>query len=74
MNDVTIAAFEDELEKIGFLDKLREGVAQVGKNPQMRHLKYPLAMAGGILGWEQMKRMKRRYDIGKMVEEQQRGR
>lgn len=31
----------------------------------------PATALGSILGWEQMKRMKRRYDIGKMVEESQ---
>jgi hypothetical protein len=59
MRDVTIKAFADELEKIGLA--IPGGV-------QM--LKYPLMVGGGILGWEHLKKMKKRYDIGRAVQEQ----
>lgn len=59
MHSGTIDAFTDELKKIGF--------AIPGG---MKMLKYPLMLGGGILGWEHLKKMKRRYDIGRAVQEQ----
>lgn len=58
MDNHTVQAFLDELEKIGIA------------LPSLKHMKYPLAAGGGILGWEQLKKLKRRYEIGKQFEEQ----
>lgn len=71
MTEQTVVALFDEIEKIGF-SLPKGGVTIPGKTLQLRHLKYPLAIGGGVLGWEQLKKLKRRHDIGKMVEEQQR--
>ena len=59
MDSTTIAAFTDELEKIG-----------IGIPGGMKTLKYPLMAGGGILGWEHLKKMKKRYNIGRAVQEQ----
>ena len=62
MHNTTIDAFTDELEKIG----LAIPMAAL----KLRHLKYPLMLGGGIAGWEHLKKMKNRYDIGRQVQEQ----
>lgn len=62
MDDTTMTAFADELEKIGV--PIPSAVLKA------RHLKYPLMVGGGVLGWEHLKKMKRRYDIGRQYEEQ----
>ena len=59
MDGATIEAFADELEKIGIA--IPGGV---------KMLKYPLMVGGGVLGWEHLKKMKRRYDIGRQYDEQ----
>ena len=59
MDDTMMAAFSDELEKIGIA--IPGGV---------KMLKYPLMIGGGVLGWEHLKKMKRRYDIGRQYDEQ----
>ena len=63
MNRTIIAAFSDELEKIG-------GIPVPSGVLKLRHLKYPLMIGGGVAGWEHAKKMKQRYDIGKQYEEQ----
>jgi hypothetical protein len=70
MQEKTVMAFSDELEKIG-------GIPipySVLKLKNLGYLKYPLAMAGGVLGWEQLKKLKRRHDIGRAYEQQLAGR
>lgn len=59
MNETMMTAFSDELEKIGIA--IPGGV---------KMLKYPLMVGGGVLGWEHLKKMKRRYDIGRQYDEQ----
>jgi hypothetical protein len=67
MNETTIAAFADELEKIGVTIP---GINIPTTALKLRHLKYPLMIGGGIGAWEHSKTMKNRYDIGKQVEQQ----
>jgi len=76
MNEQTVEAFFDEMEKIGAVPATVPPAvpSSIKGLMKMRYLKYPLMIGGGIAGWEQLKNMKRRYDIGRMVEEQQRGR
>ena len=59
MHGATIEAFTDELEKIG--------IAVPGG---LKLRKFPLMIGGGVLGWEHLKKMKKRYDIGRAVQEQ----
>jgi len=58
-----MTAFADELEKIGVSIPVPSAVLKA------RHLKYPLMLGGGIMGWEHLKKMKQRYDIGRQVQE-----
>jgi hypothetical protein len=72
MNDILIDAFVDELEKIGgaadsIVNATSKGKGLPGK---LKYLKYPLMIGGGVAGWEQLKKMKRRYDIGSAYESQ----
>jgi len=62
MDETIMAAFSDELEKISIAMPAIPGGLQV--------LKYPLMLGGGIAGWEHLKKMKNRYDIGKQVQQQ----
>jgi hypothetical protein len=59
MDSTTVEAFADELEKIG--------IAVPGA---LKLMKYPLMVGGGVMGWEHLKKMKKRYDIGRAVQEQ----
>jgi hypothetical protein len=63
MKEETVKALADELEKIGAIP-----IPQAAM--KLQHLKYPLMIGGGVLGWEHLKKMKRRYDIGRSLEEQ----
>ena len=63
MKTTTVAAFSDELEKIG-------GIPVPAGVLKLHHLKYPLMVGGGVAGWEHLKKMKQRYDIGKQFEQQ----
>ena len=60
MHQVATDAFFDELEKISL----------AGAVDKLKLLKYPLAVGGGIAGWEHLKKTKRRHDIGKAYEKQ----
>jgi hypothetical protein len=64
-------AFFDELEKISFRQQLSSAAERLGSSGKWNLVKYPLMVGGGIAGWEHLKRMKRRYDIGKAVEQAQ---
>ena len=64
MNEAMVVAFSDELEKIGVA-----GPAAVALKGYGKFLKYPLMVGGGVAGWEHLKKMKRRYDIGKQYDQ-----
>ena len=66
---VSYTAFADELAKIKLGGIAQKALELAGRNPGKAMM---LAGGGGILGAGQLKKMKRRYDIGKQIEEQQR--
>jgi len=74
-------AFTDEMIKIsqaGWPVQVGQKALEMGKGVSNKlggkgmAVAIPASALAGILGWEQAKKMKRRYDIGKMVEESQR--
>ena len=67
-------AFVDEsMEKTAGLAQMKDIVLKARQaaatNPNL--IKYPLIGAGGIIGWKQIEKAKRRYDIGSAYENAQ---
>ena len=70
MNGLMIKAFADELEKIGGIAGALASLGSKDLPSKLKLLKYPALVGGGIVGWERLKKMKNRYDIGKAYEAQ----
>ena len=66
---MSYAAFSDELAKIKQAGAAQKVLELAGRNPGKAMM---MAGGGGILGAGHLKKMKRRYDIGKQIETQQR--
>ena len=66
----SMESFADELVKIALPAALTNLAERAGG---LKALKIPAVVGGSVLGWEQLKKFKRRYDIGKQVEEMQGG-
>jgi len=71
MNEAMMSGFVDELEKISSNGgAVREALSKIWPAVK-KHWKLPAAAVGGAAVYAKGKQMKRRYDIGKMVEESQ---
>lgn len=66
---VSYVAFADELAKIKQAGAAQKALELAGRHPGKAMM---MATGGGILGAGHLKKMKRRYDIGKQIETQQR--
>jgi DUF917 family protein len=70
---MNMKAFTDEMLKIASAGWPVEAGRKIfgGLGGKGMAIALPATAIGSVLGWEKLKQMKRRYDIGKMVEDSQ---
>jgi hypothetical protein len=70
--DVMSQGFQDELRKIASQKEGQDLGSAVGK--KLGPWKIPAAIAGGVVGWEALKRLNRDRKLGRHLRRQSKGR